>query len=151
MKFEKKIKLVLVSSVFPYLCAVFALVFYLQRHPGAVPRWIAISLLCAMILTLVVGGFVISHLAKKEAARETRAEAKQRARASKGQKVVLIIGVLILLNAIRLILGGTIPWSYAIPGLSIAVLLIFSSWLTLKKLKKADDNSQTAGSRISPQ
>jgi Na+/H+ antiporter NhaD/arsenite permease-like protein len=151
MRFERKIGLVLVCMVLPYKCAVFAFVFYVQAHPGPVPRGISLSMLCAMVLTFVVGGVVISRLAKKEAARQTTEEAKlRRARASRGLKVGLIVCIVILLNGIRLLLQQAIPLIYAIPGLAVVSVLFVTSWASLQRLKKAEANAKASGQNQAP-
>jgi NADH:ubiquinone oxidoreductase subunit 5 (subunit L)/multisubunit Na+/H+ antiporter MnhA subunit len=151
MRFERKIGLVLACIIFPYMCAVFALVFYVQAHPGPVPRWISLSMLCGMVLTLIVGGILISRFAKKEAARQTEEEARlRRTRASRGLKVGLIVYIVILLNGIRLVLQQTIPLVYAIPGLTVVSVLFVTSWASLQRLKKAEANAKASGQNQAP-
>ena len=146
MKFERKIGVVLVCMVLPYMCAVAAFVLYAQAHLGPVPRWISLTMLGAMILTFVVGGVVVSRLAKKQAARETAEEAKlRRARASKGLKTGLVVYILILLNGVRLLFEHAIPWVYGAPGLAVVLLMVITTWASLKKLKKAEALAQAAG------
>jgi hypothetical protein len=143
MRFERKIGLLMICTVLPYMCAVAALVLYIRAHPGGpVPRWISVPMLCLFILTIVGGGMFLSRAAKKQARSETPEEGRfRRARAIKGLKAGLLVWTLILLNDVRMLAQGTIPWTAGIAGLAIVTLLIAASWVSLKRLKKVEMTS----------
>jgi uncharacterized membrane protein len=149
MKFQRRIVVVLACVVVPYMCAVIALVFYIQAHPGPMPRWIPVSMLCFFVATIVVGSVVIRRTARKLAKDETAEEAKRRrATATKGLKAGLVLYVLILLNGIRLVVQREVPLKYAIPGLVIDILLIAVFWTSLRRLNRFELNNQTARQQI---
>jgi peptidoglycan/LPS O-acetylase OafA/YrhL len=149
MKFQRRIGVVLAWIVLLYMCAIVALVFYLQAHPGSIPRWIPISMLCFFVATVVVGSVVIRRTARKLEKGETTEEAKQRrAVATKGLKAGLVLYILILLNGIALILQREIPLNYAIPGLAIDMFLIAVFWISLRRLKKVDVNDQATRQQL---
>ena len=143
MRFERKIGLLLICTALPYMCAVAALIAYILAHPGEpVPRWISVPMLCLFILTIVGGGMFLSRAAKKQARSETPEEGRaRRARAIKGLKAGLLVWALILLNDVRMLAEGTIPWTVAIAGLAVAALLIAASWVSLRRLKRAEMTS----------
>jgi type VI protein secretion system component VasK len=149
MKFQRRIGAVLAWVVLPYMYVVVALVFYAQVHPGPIPRWILISMLCFFVATIVVGSVVIRRTARKLAKDETADEAKRRrAAATRGLKAGLVLYVLILLNGIRLIVQRTVPWNYAIPGLTIDIFLITVFWISLRRLKQIELNNQSMRQQI---
>jgi hypothetical protein len=149
MKFLRRIAVVLICIGLSYACAIVALVTYVQAHPGPVPRWILVSLLCFFVLIIVVGSIVIRRTARKLASSETPEAGKQRrAFATKGLKAGLVLYVLILLNGIRLVVQRTVPWNYAIPGLTIDIFLITVFWISLRRLKQFELNDQATRQQL---
>jgi hypothetical protein len=149
MKFQRRIGVVLAWIVLPYMCAVVALVFYVQAHPGPIPHWIPISMLCFLVAIIVGGSVVIRRTARKLAKGETAEEAKQpRAAATKWLKAGLVLYVLILLNGIRLIVQRQMPLNYAIPGLAIDMFLIAVFWISLRRLKRVEPSNRTTRQQI---
>lgn len=143
MKLQAKIAVVLVGITLAYMCAAVAFSLYLVKHPGPVPRSISIPLLCFFILTIVGGAVILSRVVRKQARVETVEEGKlRRARAVKGLKAGLILWGLILLNGIRLVAQNEVPWVYAIPGLTVDVLLIAVFGVSLRKLRKFEEATQ---------
>lgn len=140
MRLERRVALLMVLVAVPYLCTAIGLFYYIHGHPGEpVPRWISVPMLFFLILTIYGGGIVVSRCARKWTASETVDEGKlRRARATKGLKIGLFVWGLILLNDLRMLAEGSVPWTIAIPGLAIVSLLILISWISLKRLKKAD-------------
>jgi Na+/H+ antiporter NhaD/arsenite permease-like protein len=141
MKFEKKVILILLCTSFIYvLCAGGGLFLYIRAHPGAlIPRWISVPILFLFILTIVIGSFLVRRAARKEARIETAEEGHlRRVRAIKGLKTGLIVWGVILLNDIRMLLQRTIPWKVAIPGSAIVLLMIAVTWVSLRRLQKAE-------------
>ena len=143
MKLQGKIALILVGITLPYMCAVVAFGFYITKHPGPVPRSISVPLFCFFLLTIIGGAMIVSRMARKRARIETAEEGKlRRARAVKGLKAGLVVWGLILLNGIRLVAQHEIPWAYAIPGLTVDVLLVVVFWTSLKRLKKFETKAE---------
>jgi ABC-type dipeptide/oligopeptide/nickel transport system permease subunit len=62
----------------------------------------------------------------------------RRVRAIKGLKAGLIVWGVILLNDIRMLIQGTAPWKFAIPGFVIVLLMIVVTWVSLRRLQKAE-------------
>jgi len=147
MKFGRKIVLLMVCMVLPYILAVIALVFYVHAHPGPVPRSISLSMLFFFSLTIVVGGIFLSRSVRTQAKIETSDEGRaRRARAVKGLKIGMLVWALILLNDVRLLAQHDIPWRFAIPGTTISVVLMAVFWASLRRLKKAEANVSASGS-----
>ena len=151
MKFERKIRVLLIGLVSPYLCAVLALVYYMQGHPGPLPHWIYTSMALFFLFILVVGSVIVTRVVSLRAAVETPEEGKQRrARTSKRLKAGLVLYVLILLNGIRLVAQNSLPWSYAIPGLAIDLFLIAIFWFSLRRLKRTEIPAAESGQNPIP-
>jgi hypothetical protein len=141
MKFEKKVFLVLVCPALAYvLCAGGVLFLYIHAHPGAlIPRWISVPVFCLFILTILLPSFFVRRTARKQAMIEGVEEAHlRRVRAIKGLKVGLIVWGVILLNDIRMLLERSIPWTIAIPGSAIVLLMIVVTWVSLRRVQKAE-------------
>ena len=141
MKLEIKTALLLVCISFLYvLCAGGTLFLYIRAHPGSlVPRWISVPLFCLFVLTVILMSFLIRRAARKQAAVETAEEAHwRRARAIKGLKIGLIVWGLILLNGIRMLLQGAIPWKIGMPGLVTVLLMVVVTWSSLRRVRKVD-------------
>jgi len=140
-----QVRTILVLTVLPYMCAVVFFVRYVLAHPGPVPRWISLSMLLFLVLTIGVGSIVIRGSARKQAATETPEEGElRRARAAQGLKAGLVLYFLILLNGIRLVVQGEIPLRYAIPGLAIDLFLIVVFWTSLRRLKRLENTGQSS-------
>lgn len=136
-RLQRKVGVVMACMVLPYVCAIFLFVRYLQVHPGPVPRWISLAMLGVLVVTFVVGTICIKRVVRQQVATETPFEGDQRRKlAAKGLKGGLILYGLILLNGIRLVLEGDVPWRYAIPGLAIDLLMIGVCWFCLRRLQK---------------
>ena len=141
MKFEKKVILILLCTSFTYvLCAGGGLFLYIRAHPGGlIPRWISVPMLCLFILMIVLGSFLVRRAARKHAKVETAEEGHlRRVRAIKGLKTGLIVWGVILLNDIRMLLQRTIPWTIAVPGSAIVLFMIVVTWVSLRRLQKAE-------------
>jgi hypothetical protein len=150
MKMQRGVGLVMLCIVLPDTCALLAFVFYVVSHPGPVPRWITVSLVCFIVFTGILGTFVVRRLALKRAVIETPDERDlRRNRALKWLKVGLVFYLLAMLNGIRVVLQGEIPWRYSIPGFTIDILLIVAFWISIRRLKSAematDSNIRTGG------
>jgi hypothetical protein len=93
----------------------------------------------------VLQTFLVKHAARKKAKIETVGEAHlRRVRAIKGLKTGLIVWGVILLNDVRMLLQRTIPWSVSIPGFAIVLLMAVVTWVSLRRLQKAEAaNSET--------
>jgi len=126
--------------IVPYACAVVGLMYYIHGHPGEpVSRWISVPLLFLLVLTILGGGVFLSRAAKKQAKSETIEEGRlRRARAIKGLKVGLVVWSLILLNDLRMLAEGAVPWTVAIVGLAVVTSLIIAFWVSLRRLHKAE-------------
>jgi hypothetical protein len=136
MKLQKKITVLMVCLILPYMCAVLFLVRYMLAHPGPLPRWIAILMLCLLITTCALGGVAILRVTRKHLAAETSEEGDRRGtRAIKTLKAGLVIYGLILLNGIALVVRHKIAWNYGVPGLVVDLLLIILFWFSLSRLK----------------
>jgi hypothetical protein len=141
MKFEKKVILILLCTSLIYvLCAGGSLVLYIRAHPGApMPRWISAPIFCLFILTILLGSFLVRRAARKQAKIEGAAQAHlRRMRATKGLKTGLIVWGVILLNDFRMLIQGTAPRKFAIPGFAIVLLMVVVTWVSLKPVQKAD-------------
>jgi len=141
MKQQIKAALVLVAIPFAYVvCAGGTLFWYVHTHPGDfVSRWISVPMLCGLIVTLGLETIVLKRVAKKRAITETPEEGHlRRARAIKGLKMGLILWAAILLNDIRMLLQGTVLWTYAIPGLIVVTLMTAVSWTSLRRLQRIE-------------
>jgi uncharacterized membrane protein SirB2 len=141
MKHETKVVLILLSTSLTYvLCAGGGLFLYMQAHPGGlIPRWISVSTLCLLILTIALGTFLLRRAARKQAKIETGQKGHlRRVRAIKGLKIGLIVWGVILLNDFRMLLEHTIPWTVALPGLAIVLLMVVGTWISLKRLQRAE-------------
>ncbi len=141
MKFEKKAVLILLCTSVTYvLCAGGGLFLYIHAHPGGlIPRWISVPMLCLFILTIVVGSLLVRRAARQEAKVEGAEEAHlRRMRAIKGMRIGLIVWGVILLNDIRMLLQRTIPWTAAVPGSAIVLLMFVGTWVSLRRLQKAE-------------
>lgn len=141
MKFETKTVLLLLCVSFLYvLCAGGTLFWYIHAHPGSlIPRSISVPLFCLFILTILLLTVLVRRAARKQAAAETADEAhSRRMRAIKGLKIGLIVWGLILLNGIRMLMQRTIPWTDAIPGLLIVLMIFVVTWSSLRRLQKAE-------------
>ena len=141
MKLETKAVLLLLCISFLYvLCAGGTLFLYMHAHPGSlIPRWISVPIFCLFVLTIVLGSVLVRRAARKQAAVETAEEAhRRRVRAIKGMKIGLVIWALILLNDIRMLLWGTIPFTFGIPGLAIVLLIAIVTWSSLRRLQKVE-------------
>ena len=141
MKFEKKVILILLCTGIPYIvCAGGGLFLYTRAHPGAlIPPWISVSIFCLFILTIVLGSFFLRRVARTQAKIVGGEEAHlRRARAIKGLKTGLIVWGVILLNDIRMLLQRTIPSEIAIPGTAIVLLMTVVTWVSLRRLQKAE-------------
>jgi hypothetical protein len=141
MRFEKKITLILLFTSFVYvLCAGGGLFWYIRAHPGGlIPRWISIPMMFLFILTIVAMTLLMRRAGRKQALIETEEGGHlRRVRAIKGLKVGLIIWGVILLNDIRMLIQGTTPWKFAIPGCAIVLLMIVVTWVSLRRLQKSE-------------
>ncbi len=141
MRPERRITLVLLSICFAYvLCAGSVLFLYVHAHPGApVPRFISVPILCLFVLTIGGGAFVTNRMARRLLRTETAEQGHlRRLRAIKGLKVGLIVWGLILLNDVRMLAEGSIPWKYAIPGLIVVALIVAVCWKSLMRLKRIE-------------
>ena len=82
---------------------------------------------------------LVRRAARKQALIETAEDGHlRRVRAIKGLKIGLIVWGVILLNDIRMLLQGTIPWTVAIPGSVIVLLMVGGTWVSLRRLQKAE-------------
>ena len=141
MKFDKKVFLILLCPALAYaLCAGGVLFLYIHAHPGAlIPRWLSLPIFCLFILTMLVPSFFVRRAARKQVKIEGAEEAHlRRVRAIKGLKTGLIVWGVILLNDIRMLLQRSIPWTVAIPGSAIVLLMIVVTWVSLRRLQKAE-------------
>jgi len=94
-------------------------------------------MLGVLVVTFVVGTILIKRLVRRQVATETPIEGDQRRKfAVKGLKGGLILYSLILLNGIRLVLEGEVPWRFAIPGVAIDLFIIGGCWFSLRRLQK---------------
>jgi hypothetical protein len=140
MRFEKKNTLILLFTSLVYVfCAGGGLFWYIRTHPGGlIPRWVSIPILCLFILTIITMTLLLRRAARKQALIETAEEGHlRRVRAIKGLKIGLIVWIVILLNDIRILLQRTIPWTVAIPGSLIVLLMVGGTWVSLRRLQKA--------------
>ncbi len=141
MKFEKKVFLILFCPALAYvLCAGGVLFLYVHSHPGAaIPRWISVPLFCLFIVAILLPSFFVRRAARRQALIEGAEEAHvRRVRAIKGLKVGLIVWGVILLNDIRMLLERSIPWTIAIVGSAIILLMIIATWVSLRRVQKAE-------------
>jgi hypothetical protein len=145
MKFEKRVFLILLCPALVYvLCASGVLFAYVRAHPGApIPRWISVPIFCLFVLTILLPSFFVRRAARKQSKVEGVEEAHlRRVRAIKGMKMGLIVWGIIFLNNVRMLLQGSIPWTAAIPGSAVVALMIVVSWISLRRLQKADAASE---------
>jgi len=141
MKFEKKVILILLCPALAYtLCAGGVLFFYMRAHPGAlIPRSISVPILFLFVLTILLPSFFLRRAARKQAKIEGAEEAHlRRVRAIKGLKIGLIVWGVILLNDIRMLLERSIPWTVAIAGSAIVLVMVVATWVSLRRLQKAE-------------
>jgi Na+/H+ antiporter NhaD/arsenite permease-like protein len=146
MKPEIKAMLLSLCMGFVYVwCAGGILFFYIHAHPGElIPRSISVPIFCLFILVMVLGSVLVRRAAQKRTATETAEQAHtRRIRAAIGLKLGLGLWGLFLLNGILLTVLHKLPWQYAAPGLVVDILIIAACWMSLKRLKKAED--ATAG------
>jgi TRAP-type C4-dicarboxylate transport system permease small subunit len=138
MKLKKKVLIFLAVLTLPYMCAVALLVPYARTHPGKHPMWIPLVMLGFLITTCVVGGIYLSRFGRRNVATEGLDERTQRqATAAKGLKIGIIVFCLIFLNGIRLVVQHTVPWQYAVPGLTVDFFFVFICWISLNRLRKS--------------
>jgi hypothetical protein len=133
--------LVLFGIPFVYVfCAGGGLFWYVRTHPnGLVPRWISVPMLCGLILTLVLETIVLKRVARRASTIGTGEKRHlRRLRAIKGLKVGLVLWSAILLNDVRMLLQGTIPWTYAIPGMIFVIFITAVTWTSLRRLQRAE-------------
>lgn len=141
MRFEKKTTLILLFTSFIYVfCAAGGVFWYIRAHPGGlIPLWMSIPMFCLFILTIVTMTFLVKRAARRQALIETEEQGHlRRVRAIKGLKTGLIVWGVILLNDIRMLLQRTIPWTVAIPGSAIVLLMIVVTWVSLRRVQKAE-------------
>lgn len=141
MRPERRAALFLFSICLVYvLCAGGVLFLYIHAHPGApVPRSVSVPILCLLLLTIGGGAFVANRMARRQAISETAEQGHLRqTRAIKGLKAGLVVWCLILLNDIRMLAAGSIPWKYAAPGLIVVVLMVAVCWRSLVRLKRTE-------------
>ena len=141
MRPERKAALFLFSICFAYvLCAGGVLFLYIHAHPGVpVPRSISVPILCFLLLTICGGAFVTNRMARRQTRTETAEQAQvRRIRAIKGLKAGLVVWGVILLNDVRMLAEGSIPWKYAVPGLIVVVLMVAACWNSLVRLKRIE-------------
>ncbi len=141
MKFEKKVFFLLFFPALVYVfCAGGGLFWYIRAHPGGlIPRWISVPMLCLFVLTIVLESFLLRRAARQHAKIERPEEAHlRRVRAIKRLKIGLIVLGIIVLNDIRMLLEGSIPWRAAIPGSAIVLFMIVVTWVSLRRLQKAE-------------
>jgi hypothetical protein len=151
MKFEKKVFLILFCPALAYVwCAGGLLFLYIHAHPGAlIPRWISIPIFCLFILTILLPSFFVRRAARKQAKIEAPEEAHlRRVRAIKGLKIGLIVWGVILLNDIRMLLERSIPWTVAIPGSAIVLLMTVVTWVSLRRLQKAEATTPETNQKL---
>ena len=146
MKPQRRVVLLLLGIVSPYMCAVLALAFYHASHPGPIPRWIILLLLAAFVATILGGGVLLARSGRKHAASETVDERKLRyERATKGLKRGLVIWTAILLSDIWMLTRQTLPLKYALPGLIVVVLVIVVAWTSLRRVQKTSAGVSGSG------
>lgn len=142
MKLKKKVLIFLVGLTLPYMCAVALLVRYVLTHPGNLPMWIPLTMFAFLIITCVVGGLYLSRLVRTQVAVETAGERSERqTSAAKGLKIGLVLWSIIFVNGVLLLLEHTVPWQYAIPGLTLDLLFIVIFWTSLNRLKRSQIQS----------
>jgi hypothetical protein len=142
MRPEAKTAVLIFSICFAYvLCAGGVLFVYIHAHPATpIPRFISVPILFLLILTITGVVFVTKRMAHKQAMVEIEEQGHlRRIRAIKGLKGGLVVWGLILLNDIRMLAMGSIPWKYAIPGLVVVVLMVAVCWMSLVRLKKIEN------------
>jgi len=141
MRFERKITLFLFFISFLYVfCAGGVLFWYIRAHPGGlIPRRVSIPIFCLFVFTIVIMTLLVRRAARKQALIETQEEGHlRRMRAIKGLKVGLIVWGVILLNDIRMLLERSIPWTVASAGSAVILLMIVATWVSLRRLQKAE-------------
>ena len=151
MRFEKKITLILLLTSLVYVfCAGGGLFWYIHTHPGGlIPRRISIPILCLFILTIVTMTLLVRRAARKQALIETAEDGHlRRVRAIKGLKIGLIVWGVILLNDIRMLLERSIPWTVAIPGSAIVLLMTVVTWVSLRRLQKAEATTPETNQKL---
>jgi len=128
------------------VCNAGFLIYYVHEHPGPVPPRIILSMVCFLTVGAAAGIVVTSRRLRRQARTETPEEGKsRRAFAAKGLKAGLVVWTLILLNDVRMLLQHNVPWTYAIPGTTIVTLVVILSWVSLRRLRKAEMKGPQSG------
>lgn len=140
MKLKQRVLIGLAGVTLPYMCAVTVLVLYLRKHPGPIPMWVPLTMFAFLVALCVLGGVYVSRFVRRQAVLETPSDQTQRQRqAAKGLKIGLVVFSLAFLNGGGLVLQDTVPWKYAIPGLTIDLFLIVVCWTSLTRLRRAQN------------
>lgn len=127
----------------------FVFVFYLAlRGPagiGSLPHWTWGAAFFYFVASLVAIGYWGRGRKPGEAVRDPQMKARSATRASRALKIGLVLYIVILLNGLRLVLQGTVPLRYAIPGLIVDVFLIAVSWWLLARGRHHSDRFTRSG------
>jgi len=114
----------------------FAFVLYLAvRGPagvGRLPHWIWGVAFCYFVAgILAIGYWGRARRADETVQNPDTKAASSSCGSSRALKIGLILYVLILLNGLRLVVQGSVPLRYAIPGLIVDVFLLAVFWWLL--------------------
>jgi hypothetical protein len=131
-----------------YLSGILVFVIYIIEHPGQlIPRSVPLALFGWLILVTMLGLTLARRAARAQVATETTVERKRRINyGRKGLKIGMFFYSLFLLNGIRAIVQGEIPWKPAIVGIAVDILVIAGCWICLKRLNRfSEDSSANRG------
>ena len=147
MKLGKRIALAMAVMFAALLCFIAVTILYIRANHGPLPGWIffllPVFILCAFVVALVI--------VRKGRSRETAQPAAGLASQSSWMRTAIKAGfaiyVLGLLNGVRLVLEGAIPFKYALVGFTVCVALILAHWKALKRLDEIKHIATTPGAR----
>lgn len=122
----------ILSTIFvPYFVFVLYLVARGTQYTASMPRWVWGTALCYFVAGVIGAGVLLVRKQGAQAGAMKHTPNKSSTRTLKG---ALVLYVLIFLNAIVLVIRRRIPLSFAVPGITVDLLLIvLFLWLLARR------------------
>jgi|HubBroStandDraft_5_1064220.scaffolds.fasta_scaffold85244_2 hypothetical protein len=137
---KRPIKAVLIIFM-PYFALVFYLVVRGPQFTKALPHWVWIAALCYFLLGIIGTGLTFTIRRGRPTAM-----GHMRSKSTRALKTLLVLYLLIFLNGVVLIIRGSVPLKFAIPGLTVDALLIaLFLWILARQKGGASTQDRGAG------